>query len=255
MDLTHLQRNWDDLGRVDPLWAILADPARHGNRWTRDDFFATGEREVRGYLDLLDELALGTRRELALDFGSGAGRLSQALSGIYAQVLGVDIADSMTALATRENEERNVHPERVRFITNPNDHLGVVDSDSVDLVLSIVVLQHMNNSLKASYLREFVRVLRPGGVAVFTVPSHADRSFTGWVRRLPNPIQNLYRRRRYGYRSVMEFHTMSRADVEAAIRTAGGSVVAVRDDPMAGPPWVSYLYVVVKDGEDLSERK
>ncbi|MFC7492488.1 MULTISPECIES: class I SAM-dependent methyltransferase [unclassified Knoellia] len=256
MDLTHLERNWDDLGRVDPLWAILADPRRHGNRWTREDFFATGVHEVRGYLDLLDELGLGARRGVALDFGSGAGRLTQALSRSYSHVVGVDIAASMTALAAKENLDRNPHWERVSFITNSVDHLGVIDSDSVDLVLSIVVLQHMNNALKSAYLREFVRVLRPGGVAVFTVPSHADRTLMGWVRRLPNPIQNIYRRRRYGYRSVMEFHTMSRTEVEAAVSTTGGSVVAVRDDPMAGPPWISYLYVVTKPGaEDRSERK
>ncbi|WP_404382427.1 class I SAM-dependent methyltransferase [Knoellia locipacati] len=256
MDLTHLQRNWDDLGRVDPMWAILADPTRHGNRWTRDDFFATGVQEVRRYLDLLDELGVGARREVAVDFGSGAGRLTQALSSAYAKVVGLDIAESMTALAVRENLERNPHRERASFVTNSADHLGVIDSDSVDLVLSIVVLQHMNNALKSAYLREFVRVLRPHGVAVFTVPSHADRSLTGWVRRLPNPVQNIYRRHRYGYRSVMEFHAMSRTEVEAAVAAAGGDIVTVRDDTMAGPPWISYLYVVTKPGpEDRSDRK
>ncbi|MET0930130.1 MAG: class I SAM-dependent methyltransferase, partial [Aeromicrobium sp.] len=107
-------------------------------------------------------------------------------------------------------------------------------------------LQHMNNSLKESYLREFFRVLRPGGVALFTVPSHADLSVSGLARRMPNALQNVYRRRRHGYDSVMEFYPMRRRKVEAAIARAGCTVTAVVDDPMAGPPWHSFLYVVRK---------
>lgn len=256
MELGDLQRNWDDLGRVDPMWAILADPRRHGNKWTAEDFFATGETEVRDYLAVLAELGIEPGHERALDFGSGAGRLTQALSQTFSHVVGLDIAESMTALARRENVLRNPEPERVHFLTNPSSDLRVVDSESVDLLLSIVVLQHMNNELKSAYLAEFVRVLRPGGVAMFTVPSHADRTLNGLVRRLPNPIQNVYRRHRYGYRSVMEFHTMRRAKVEAAVVAAGGRVVAVQEERMAGPPWKSYLYVVTKpDGGASSARK
>jgi hypothetical protein len=44
----------------------------------------------------------------------------------------------------------------------------------------------------------------------------------------------------------MEFHTMRRAKVEAAVVAAGGTVVAAQEEPMAGPPWKSYLYVVTK---------
>lgn len=246
VDLGELRDNWDELGRLDPLWAILADPQRHGNRWAPEDFFITGEVEVRGYLHLLGSLGIEPGRLRALDFGSGAGRLTQALSATFTDVLGLDVAQSMTALAIRENARRTTHAERVSFRTNPHADLRGVDSDSVDLVLSIVVLQHMRNELKCAYIAEFVRVLRPGGVALFTVPSHADWSPSGVARRLPNRLQNVYRRRRYGYHSVMEFHAMRRATVEAVVEDSGGALRAVRQEPMAGPPWTSYLYVVTK---------
>ena len=248
MDLSDLQSNWDELGRLDPLWAVLADPSRHGNRWTPEAFFGTGEIEVRGYLALLESLGIEPGRRRALDFGSGAGRLTQALSATFAEVIGLDIAESMTALATRENDRRNTQAKRVCFRTNPHADLRGITSGTVDLVLSIVVLQHMPNELKTAYIEEFLRVLRPGGVALFTVPSHADWSPTGLVRRLPNRLQNVYRRRRYGYHSVMEFHTMRRATVEAVVRSSGGELRAVLEEPMAGPPWTSYLYVVAKPG-------
>ncbi|MEO6413737.1 MAG: class I SAM-dependent methyltransferase [Pedococcus sp.] len=243
MELDDLQRNWNDLGGVDPLWAILAYPERKGGRWTPEEFFATGKAQVDEYLNVLDLLGVELpQRSRALDFGCGAGRLTQALSAHFAHADGVDIAESMVTLANTFTTT----PEKVAFHLNEAADLRLFADDSFDYLISIVVLQHMNNELKSAYLTEFIRVLRPGGVAMFTVPSHADRTLNGLVRRLPNPIQNIYRRRRYGYRSVMEFHTMRRAKVEAAVVAAGGTVVAAQEEPMAGPPWKSYLYVVTK---------
>lgn len=33
MDLKDLQKNWDTFGMVDPLFAILTDPQKKGNKW------------------------------------------------------------------------------------------------------------------------------------------------------------------------------------------------------------------------------
>jgi hypothetical protein len=37
---------WDRLGRSDPLWAILTQPARQYGGWAVEEFFATGERGI-----------------------------------------------------------------------------------------------------------------------------------------------------------------------------------------------------------------
>ncbi len=247
MHLDDLKRNWNDLGTVDPLWAILAFPDRLGNRWTAEEFFATGETQVGEYLAVLDQLGVGpAHRVRALDFGCGAGRLTQALGHHFERVDGVDVAASMVELA----RQHNPHPDRITFHLNERPDLGMFDDGCFDAVLSIVVFQHMSNELKAGYLREFVRVLAPGGVAVFTVPSHADLSPVGIVRRLPNPVQNIYRRRKYGYDAVMEFHTYPRRHVERDVELAGGLVLAVLPEGTAGPPFVSYLYVVTRPEVD-----
>ena len=182
------------------------------------------------------------RHVRALDFGCGAGRLTRALAGRFVHADGVDVAPSMIELAQKFHAD----DPRVAFHLNEKADLGLFADNTFDFLVSIVVFQHMSNDLKAAYLREFVRVLRPGGIAMFTVPSHADLSPIGIVRRLPNPIQNVYRRRRYGYDAVMEFHTFRRAKVEQALRAAGGQVEAVISEDTAGPPFVSYVYVVTK---------
>jgi ubiquinone/menaquinone biosynthesis C-methylase UbiE len=102
------------------------------------------------------------RMSRALDFGCGAGRLTQALATRFDRVDGVDVATSMVDLARRHN----THPDRVAFHLNERPDLRALEDGSYDFILSIVVFQHMSNDLKAGYLREFVRVLAPGGVAV-----------------------------------------------------------------------------------------
>lgn len=250
MKLTDLKNNWEGLGRADPMWAILADPNRHGHRWTPEEFFATGEEHVQGYLDKVREAGLSPGHRRALDFGCGAGRLTQALAAHFDQTVGVDIADSMIALARAQNASRGRRPSAVSFVGNAAPDLSLFDDDSFDFVLSIVVLQHMDNDLKRGYLREFVRVLKPGGVAVFTVPSHADWSPKGLIRRLPNRVLNVVRRRRYGYQSVMEFYPMHRQVLEYLVAQTGAQVVSAEAEPMAGPPWTSFLYVVAKPAPD-----
>src|SRR5207248_11285217 len=46
MRLNRLARSWDRLGESDPLWAILYDPSKKGNRWGTEEFYETGVDEV-----------------------------------------------------------------------------------------------------------------------------------------------------------------------------------------------------------------
>lgn len=245
MSIHDLRRNWDGLGRVDPLWAVLAYPERHGGRWRghEEEFFETGRHTVDEVFRTLDRLSLRPHRlDHALDFGSGAGRLSQGLARHVDQVTGVDIAASMIDLAT----QHNTFPGRVTYQLNESPDLSNFGDGSFDLLLSLIVLQHIPNPLKRCYLTEFVRILRPGGVAVVNIPSHGDLTPEGLIRRTPNSWQNIYRRRRYGYSQVMEFHPLRRAKVEETIEAAGGRVLHAEREFTAGPRYTSYLYIVGK---------
>jgi SAM-dependent methyltransferase len=55
------------------------------------------------------------------------------------------------------------------------DALSRADSDSLDVVLAISVLEHLWDPLTA--LRECLRIVRPGGVCLFNVPSWRGKRF------------------------------------------------------------------------------
>jgi SAM-dependent methyltransferase len=167
MDLQGVQENWNEFGRRDPLWAILTDPRLKGNRWDPVEFFRTGRQGVAAVLEILDSLRLRFSRWRALDFGCGVGRLTQALCSHFHFCCGIDIAESMIALANQYNQ----YPARCRYFVNAADNLRLFEDDSFDFVLTLIVLQHMQPRYSKQFIREFVRVLAPGGVLVFQIPS------------------------------------------------------------------------------------
>ena len=154
---------WEDAARIDPLWAILSDPARRHRGWNLSDFFATGRREISLLMHQLETLLHPPVRGDALDFGCGVGRLTQALAGIFERVVGVDVSPTMIRLA----EQLNRRPDRASYLLNDRPDLSCLPSRSLDFLYSDIVLQHIPPQQSRVYVAEFLRLLRPGGIAVF----------------------------------------------------------------------------------------
>jgi ubiquinone/menaquinone biosynthesis C-methylase UbiE len=167
--LSRHKQEWEELASVDPLWAILTGAERRGGGWELAEFFATGEAEITEVLKISDDLGEPVRRRRALDFGCGVGRLSRSLAERFGECVGLDISEGMVKLARELNEDRpNCH-----FVVNAAPDLEQFESGSFDFVYSSLVLQHMPSAeMVEAYVGEFLRVLRPGGLAVFQTLSH-----------------------------------------------------------------------------------
>jgi 2-polyprenyl-3-methyl-5-hydroxy-6-metoxy-1,4-benzoquinol methylase len=159
---------WEDWGSVDPLYAVLTDPQYRHRGGDRAQFFRTGEEFVAFFVGECDRLGLVQRRDTALDFGCGVGRVTAPLASRFESVLGLDVAQSMVDTA------RQLHADRpnCRFQVHRAEDLGGHGDESFDLVVSVLVLQHLSSQPAIlRYLGEFVRVLRPGGALVVQLPS------------------------------------------------------------------------------------
>jgi SAM-dependent methyltransferase len=176
VDLRALQRRWDAFARRDPLGAIL-DPMATSTGGDLDEFFASGEREIDAALADGERHGLPAAFDSALDFGCGAGRLTQAMARRFERCEGVDISPAMVRLAV----ELNRRGERCRFRVNESDSLAAFEDASFDFAYSSLVLQHLDPPLARGYVAELVRVLRPDGLLVFQLPSERDtRSELPW---------------------------------------------------------------------------
>ncbi len=243
MKLDEVQENWNKFGATDPLWGILAWPDKTGNRWQIDEFFATGVHEIAGVLDYVEGLGLARPHGSALDFGCGVGRLSQAMAQHFAAVTGVDISPAMIDLACQYNR----FGDHCRYVLNETGDLRTFADASFDFIYSNITLQHMPPRYSRGYIVEFLRVLTPGGVLVFQIPSTAKRRRQNLVQRLrPTRLFRLYQRLRYGDRPVMDMYGIPRPQVMRLLKAHGGQIVDVQPDASADVHWHSFRYCVVK---------
>jgi ubiquinone/menaquinone biosynthesis C-methylase UbiE len=168
MRLRALKRHWDRLARQDPLWAVLTDPGKRDGGWDVDQFFQAGTEELSAVLQRAERLGVVVSRRRALDFGCGVGRVTQAMAGSFERCDGVDISASMLRLARRHNRD----PARCFYHLNVADDLARFPDASFTFVFSTLVLQHMAPAYSKGYIKELLRVLAPGGLLVFQLPSH-----------------------------------------------------------------------------------
>ncbi len=238
MSIEKVGATWTRLGHDDPYWAVLSDRDKSGGGWDTGEFLQTGVVEIERLLRRLDVLGAAPRRGAALDFGCGAGRLCHGLvTAGFSQVTGADISEPML---DRARELVGSDRATFRHVTGPD--LAAVSDASLDLVYSCRVLQHMPPDLAERYIREFHRILRPGGVLAFQVPYRPAANPAGLALRvLPRVVSDRLRK-------GMEMHGIAPSRVRAVVEAAGGTVVSIDPDDSAGPRWESRLYVVRTSG-------
>lgn len=243
MDLNQLQREWQRFGEADPLWAILTHADRKDGGWDEAEFFETGRREVAAVLAELQQLGVHPRSGRALDFGCGVGRLTQALAEHFDEVTGVDIAPAMVERARAMNR----HGHRCAYNLNQRADLSVFPDASFDFIYSNITLQHMEPQYSKKYIREFIRVLAPGGTVVFQIPHRATR-FRVWLifSVFPRWMRRLAFRWMHGRAPVMEMYAVPRPHVERILTDAGAPPVRVDEDHSGGPVWPGYRYMAYK---------
>jgi 2-polyprenyl-3-methyl-5-hydroxy-6-metoxy-1,4-benzoquinol methylase len=225
MNLEAATRNWTELGKNDPLWAILTDPDKKGNRWDEKEFFATGETAIAGIFEELREAGHVPAAGKALDFGCGVGRLTQALAGRFASVDGVDISSSMVSRAG----DFNRHPDRVRYHLNVRSDLATFPAGQYDFICSLIALQHTPSRFQRSYLTDFFRLLRPGGVAYFQT-IHA----TFWRSLIPEWAAEPVRRWRSRGQAYIPMYGLPARQVRRIFDRPGGRTVSHKISPHTG---------------------
>jgi ubiquinone/menaquinone biosynthesis C-methylase UbiE len=241
MKLWQTRKHWELFARTDALGAILTNRTREKGGWNEAEFFATGRAEVGALLARAARHRPESARVGALDFGCGVGRLTQALGDHFQRVTGVDIAEGMLERARGFNR----HGERVRYLHNTRPDLRLIPDAGVDLVLSMITLQHLAPEDARRYIAEFARVTRPGGLILFQVPAGQP------PRRKPmNPATPLRRIRRWWRRCfpsspTMEMHALPVAEVRSLLEASGARVFEVSRIE-AVVDFEDYLYLAEK---------
>jgi SAM-dependent methyltransferase len=97
-----------------------------------------------------------------LEIGPGGGRWTEPLLQRARDYVGVDIS----ATCVEHCRKRFANDPRAKFFVGSGRDLAEVTTGSIDAIWSFDVFVHINAAEVAGYVEEFVRVLRPGGIAV-----------------------------------------------------------------------------------------
>jgi SAM-dependent methyltransferase len=115
---------------------------------------------------LFGRLGADPKGGTCVEVGCGPGRMTAALADRFDRVVAVDVSPAMVARAQAAVPEPNVV-----FRVVSGDRLDGVADGTADALVCYLVLQHLpSRTAVAAYLREFARVLAPGGQAFVQVP-------------------------------------------------------------------------------------
>ncbi|BFM41266.1 class I SAM-dependent methyltransferase [Synechocystis sp. LKSZ1] len=225
MNISDLQKKWEYLAEVDPLWAILSDDTKKGGKWNIDEFFQVGRKDAQNFINLAKHIHPNLNYGKALDFGCGVGRLTQGHASFFEKIIGVDVSTRMIELANKLNQ----HQAKISYLANNCSSLHVFDDNSFDYIICHIVLQHTPPTIHQSYIQEFVRILKPNGFCIF---------------QLPEPFPESWGSERFDETSKdkLDMYGTSKEEVIEIVKSRNGHILDVEDDGSCGPDHKSNRY-------------
>lgn len=156
-----MRRDWDDRARKNAFHYI----ASWREEWDLAPFLASGDEDYSKFVPpVLERCGIPTTGRIMVELGCGVGRMTPNFARRYSRVLALDLSYEMLRRA------REIHSQtsNILWLRVGGADLACLASDSADFLFSYLVLQHLpSEELVFSYIREMLRVLRPGGAFLF----------------------------------------------------------------------------------------
>ena len=191
---------------------------------------STGEREL---VDFFGRLGADPRGGVCVEVGCGPGRMTPVLADRFDRVLALDVSPAML-----ERARAAVAASNVEFLPVSGADLAGVPDGIADVVVCYLVLQHLpTRGHVVAYLREFARVLAPGGEAFVQVPVLEPGLGPRLWRALRTAVLPLYTRvapRHPARAAAFRGFRLTRGELERGLAAAGVRILA-RDESREAP--------------------
>lgn len=130
--------------------------------WT-DNFIYAYDQQAR--LIAIEKIlnSLNFKKEVALDFGTGSGDFANLLSKYFKKVVAFDSSDAVIKVA----KQRYKKAKNIRFFHENNIEKIGISNSTVDIILSVTVLDHiMSDSELVKVLKHLREILRENGIII-----------------------------------------------------------------------------------------
>lgn len=229
----HVAGTWSSLGASEPYWSVISqDQFRTSERPSRDEFYSLGESNRHELVATLQRNGFElTGDQVCLELGCGVGRATWLIAEEFATVHAVDVSAPHLALAREWCEQRNVTNVGFVQLVAIED---LTELPMVDVVYSMIVLQHNPPPVMAALLSSVLGCLNPGGVAVVQIPTY-DHRYRFDADRYPASSGE-----------GIEMHVLPQHAVFSTVADADCRVLEVFEDSWTGlaPKTVSNTFVI-----------
>jgi 2-polyprenyl-3-methyl-5-hydroxy-6-metoxy-1,4-benzoquinol methylase len=222
--LNHIQETWQYLGEKEPHWSVITSEQflQSNIQNTKDMFYDTGKQEVVRLIRTLDRNGIDySSYKSCLEYGCGLGRITRWLAERFETVFGYDISKSHLQYA--QNYFSGAGIDNINFIHVKNVE-DIRNIPLVDLIISVIVLQHNPPPIISLIIKEFVKKLNYGGVAFFQVPTYQEGYGFSMKKYLNRETRN----------REMEMHVLSQHRIFDIVKREGGNIIEVLEDKSTG---------------------
>ncbi|MGH7321997.1 MAG: class I SAM-dependent methyltransferase [Candidatus Rokuibacteriota bacterium] len=204
MGLEASRQFWDEKARENAYWYVSSFGPYHGRDLPQ--FWASG---FRIWEDLQAVIGYDPKpTDCVVEIGCGVGRLSRAIAPQVGQLHAFDISKKMLLIAQQGNLSN------ATWYVSEGVNLRPLPDACADLVLAYCVLQHLpSHDTLRQYIREMLRVAKPGAFLAFTLTPRDWRASLTSAMRLraglrervrPSGPKGLYKKEWLGIRPSLK---------------------------------------------------
>lgn len=163
-----------------------------------------------------------------LEYGPGSGSLLLALAKEqrFSSLTGIDISEAALAALgdawKQTSAEVGMKADKLRLDKPVNDQMPMIESGSIDVILSLDTIEHVLNPY--TVIDEFYRVGRPGSTFIISVPNYGYIKYVAQLLmgRQPvtgsdSPVEDWRQAGWDGY----HLHTFTRQSLDVLLRDCG----------------------------------
>jgi len=222
-------------------WSVLSNSRFKGvlSKERKNEFFASGEGDIRVIMEIYRRFCPEPFHPIALDFGSGVGRLSIHAAKECEYVYSVDFSPKHLSEASAIYEEKQVKNAECIEIGDLSDLDNLPHSN---LIYSLIVLQHNTPPVMAVIVSKLLASLKYEGIAVLHIPIAYPNYYF-------DPIQYLNSEQSG---KKMEVHILPKNNINELAALNRCSILATYSNGGAGDYYSEWI-VFQKNTDDLSE--
>lgn len=167
-----LSEIWELKSKIQPYYSSINDNCyllENLNEENKKRFFDTGFDELNYILNILREAKIEIDIISCMEYGCGMGRVANSFCKKFFYTYAVDLSESYLNFAKEYiNLDSTNNIDYIKISNKKN----ISDLPNVDLIYSVLVLQHNPPLISSLIIEQFCKCLNPKGVAIFQIPTH-----------------------------------------------------------------------------------